>query len=94
MYLGPIVSLCLDRRGVQVDSRNIDNTRIMMKFKLPLNEIAVDFYDALKSLSSGYASFDYEEIEHQPSNIVKVPVSFFPPTEFGGHFVQLIILDS
>ena len=49
----------------------------MLKFKLPLNEIAVDFYDALKSLSSGYASFDYEEIEHQPSNIVKVPVSFF-----------------
>jgi translation factor GUF1, mitochondrial len=77
----------MDRRGVQVDSRNIDNTRIMMKFKLPLNEIAVDFYDALKSLSSGYASFDYEEIEHQPSNIVKVPVSFFFLQRYSGNIL-------
>ena len=44
----------------------------MLQYKLPLNEIAVDFYDALKSLSSGYASFDYEEIESQPSTVVKV----------------------
>ncbi len=66
------MSLCLDRRGKQVDSQNIDNSRVMLKFKLPLNEIAVDFYDSLKSITSGYASFDYEEIESQSSNIVKV----------------------
>ena len=72
VYMGPIMSLALDRRGVQVDSKNIDDSRIMMQFKFPLNEIAVDFYDALKSLSSGYASFDYEEDGFQESDIVKV----------------------
>lgn len=72
VYVGPIMSLAMDRRGVQVDSKNIDESRVMMQFKLPLNEIAVDFYDALKSLSSGYASFDYEEDGFQESDIVKV----------------------
>jgi translation elongation factor EF-4 len=72
VYFGPIMSLALDRRGVQIDSKNIDNSRIMMQFRFPLNEIAVDFYDALKSLSSGYASFDYEEDGFQESDIVKV----------------------
>lgn len=71
--MGPIISLANDRRGIQVDSKNIDNTRVMMQFKLPLNEIAVDFYDSLKCISSGYASFDYEESGYEPSNLVKVP---------------------
>lgn len=66
------MTLSLDRRGVQLDSKNIDNTRIMIQFKYPLNEIAVDFYDALKSVSSGYASFDYEEYGYESSDIVKV----------------------
>lgn len=70
--MGPIMSLALDRRGVQVDSKNVDSSRVMMQFKFPLNEIAVDFYDALKSLSSGYASFDYEEDGFEASDIVKV----------------------
>lgn len=72
VYVGQIMSLALDRRGVQTDTKNIDNSRVMMQFKLPLNEIAVDFYDALKSVSSGYASFDYEESGFQASDIVKV----------------------
>ena len=72
VFVGPIVSLAIERRGVQIDSKNIDNSRIIMQFKLPLNEIAVDFYDALKSVSSGYASFDYEENGYQQSDIVKV----------------------
>nr|CAH0113593.1 unnamed protein product [Daphnia galeata] len=72
VYVGPIISLALDRRGIQVDSKNIDDSRVMMQFKFPLNEIAVDFYDALKSLSSGYASFDYEEDGFQESDIVKL----------------------
>ena len=66
------MSLAMDRRGVQVDSKNIDNSRVMIQFKFPLNEIVVDFYDALKSLSSGYASFDYEENGFESSDIVKV----------------------
>lgn len=70
--MGAIISLAIERRGLQVDSRNIDNTRIMMQFKLPLNEIAVDFYDSLKCVSSGYASFDYEESGYEPSDLVKV----------------------
>lgn len=77
IYMGPIMSLALDRRGIQIDSKNIDNSRVMVQFKFPLNEIAVDFYDALKSLSSGYASFDYEESGFEASDIVKVcPVLF------------------
>ncbi|XP_057366603.1 translation factor Guf1, mitochondrial-like [Daphnia carinata] len=74
IYMGPIMSLALDRRGVQVDSKNVDNSRVMMQFKFPLNEIAVDFYDALKSLSSGYASFDYEEDGFEASDIVKLHI--------------------
>ena len=66
------MSLAIERRGVQIDSKNIDNSRIIMQFKLPMNEIAVDFYDALKSVSSGYASFDYEERGYEQSDIVKV----------------------
>lgn len=72
-YMGPIISLAIERRGVQIDSQNIDNTRIMLQFKLPLNEIAVDFYDTLKCISSGYASFDYEESGYEQSDLVKVP---------------------
>lgn len=74
IYMGPIMSLALDRRGVQVDSKNVDSSRVMMQFKFPLNEIAVDFYDALKSLSSGYASFDYEEDGFEASDIVKLHI--------------------
>ncbi|KAI9555191.1 hypothetical protein GHT06_017706 [Daphnia sinensis] len=74
IYMGPIMSLALDRRGIQVDSKNVDNSRVMMQFRFPLNEIAVDFYDALKSLSSGYASFDYEEDGFEESDIVKLHI--------------------
>ena len=70
--MGAIMSLSIERRGVQMDAINIDSSRVMMKFKFPLNEIAVDFYDSLKSVSSGYASFDYEESHYEASDIVKV----------------------
>ncbi|XP_065568704.1 translation factor GUF1 homolog, mitochondrial-like isoform X2 [Artemia franciscana] len=72
VYFGPILSLCLERRGVQKEIANIDDSRMMLSFKLPLNEIALDFYDALKSASSGYASFDYEEAGYESSNLVKL----------------------
>ncbi|XP_058789262.1 translation factor GUF1 homolog, mitochondrial isoform X2 [Phymastichus coffea] len=73
-YLGAIMSICMERRGVEQSTINIDNERIMIKFKLPLNEIIVDFHDELKSVSSGYASFDYEDCGYEKSNIIKMDV--------------------
>lgn len=69
---GPINSLCLDRRCEQIDSSYVDQERILLRYKMPLNEIILDFYDQLKVITSGYASFDYEESEYIESPIVKV----------------------
>ncbi|XP_070187923.1 translation factor Guf1, mitochondrial-like isoform X2 [Littorina saxatilis] len=71
-YLGSVTSLCLDRRGLIEDQLNIDNTRIMLIIRFPLNEILVDFFDDLKSVTSGYASFDYEDAGYEISSLVKV----------------------
>lgn len=72
-YIGPIVKLCMERRGKEVSApAAIDSKRVMMKYILPLNEIVMDFHDTLKSLSSGYASFDYEEHDYAPSNLAKL----------------------
>ncbi|KAG0710045.1 Translation factor GUF1, mitochondrial [Chionoecetes opilio] len=73
-YLGDIIGLCQGRRGVQKTIRNIDQNRIIMHYYLPLNEIVVDFYDVLKSLSSGYATFDYEELGFELSYLVKLDI--------------------
>jgi elongation factor 4 len=73
-YLGPVLSLCMERRGTQQSSTNIDNHLVLLKFLLPLNEIVVDFHDQLKSVSSGYASFDYEEYGFVPSKLVKLNI--------------------
>jgi translation elongation factor EF-4 len=74
VYLGDIISLCHDRRGIQKESKNLDSERLLVTFKLPLVEIVVDFYDKLKSLTSGYASFDYEELGYEPSHLTKLCV--------------------
>lgn len=66
----------MERRGIQKSSVNIDDHRVMMKFLLPLNEIIVDFHDILKSVSSGYASFDYEDYGYQVSHLSKVSTTF------------------
>jgi len=73
-YLGNIIHLCEDKRGVQIDLSYMDEDRVILKYKLPLNEVATDFYDQLKSLSSGYASFDYEESKYEPSDLVKMDI--------------------
>jgi GTP-binding protein LepA len=73
-YLGNVLTLCEQKRGVQVEFGYIDEDRAILKYKLPLNEVATDFYDQLKSLSSGYASFDYEEGGYQPSDLVKMDI--------------------
>ena len=73
-YLGNIITLCEEKRGEQKEMKFLDEDRIILKYKLPLNEVATDFYDRLKSLSSGYASFDYEEAGYQPEDLVKMDI--------------------
>jgi len=72
-YLGPVIQLCTDRRGVQKDLSYVGK-RAMVIYHLPLAEVVFDFYDRLKSISSGYASFDYEFVEYVESDLVKVQI--------------------
>ncbi|XP_023609383.1 translation factor GUF1, mitochondrial isoform X5 [Myotis lucifugus] len=73
-FTGKIMMLCQARRAVQKNMVFIDQNRVMLKYLLPLNEIVVDFYDSLKSLSSGYASFDYEDAGYQTAELVKMDI--------------------
>ena len=70
-YLGPILKLCQDRRGLQIDLSYVGN-RAMVQYDLPLNEVVFDFYDRLKSISKGYASFDYQINEYRAGDLVKL----------------------
>ena len=72
-YLGSILELCIDRRGQQNDL-TYTGSRVMIVYKLPLNEVVFDFYDRLKSISKGYASFDYEITGFERNNLVKVSI--------------------
>ena len=72
-YLGSVLKLCTERRGEQVELTYV-GTRAMVVYKIPLNEIVFDFYDRLKSITSGYASFDYELTDYQESDLVKVQI--------------------
>lgn len=71
-YVGAIMTLCQERRGVYIGMEYIEETRAVLKYDLPLNEIIYDFFDALKSRSRGYASLDYEMKGYVPSNLVKM----------------------
>jgi GTP-binding protein LepA len=73
-YTGPIMQLCQDRRGVMIDMKYITTTRVRLQYELPLAEIVVNFYDQLKSISRGYASFDYEPIGYKPGDLVKLEI--------------------
>jgi len=73
-YLGNMIKLCEDKRGIQQELSYIDELRVILKYRLPLNEVATEFYDDLKSLSSGYASLDYEEAGYEPSKLVKLDI--------------------
>ncbi len=70
-YLGSVIKLCQDRRGNQVELTYVGN-RAMVKYDLPLNEVVFDFYDRLKSVSKGYASFDYHLTDYRPADLVKL----------------------
>jgi GTP-binding protein LepA len=72
-YLGSILKLCQDRRGIQTELSYVGD-RAMVQYELPLNEVVFDFYDRLKSISRGYASFDYEIIGHRAENLVKMNI--------------------
>ncbi|CAI0453339.1 unnamed protein product [Linum tenue] len=73
-YVGPVITLCSERRGQQLEYSFIDSQRAFMKYRLPLREIVVDFYNELKSITSGYASFDYEDSEYQQADLVKLDI--------------------
>ncbi|MEO2055850.1 MAG: translation elongation factor 4 [Nitrospira sp.] len=73
-YLGSIIRLCQERRGTQKDMKYLDVGRVMLTYDLPLNEVILDFYDRLKSMSKGYASLDYEFRGYQDAHLVKVDI--------------------
>jgi GTP-binding protein LepA len=72
-HLGAILKLCQDRRGSQIDLTYV-GSRAMVKYDLPLNEVVFDFYDRLKSVSRGYASFDYHLTDYKPADLVKMSI--------------------
>ena len=73
-FIGAIMDLCQERRGVYDGMEYIEETRAVLRYHLPLNEIIYDFFDALKSRSRGYASFDYEMDEYVQSDLVKLDI--------------------
>lgn len=73
-YIGPIMTLCQERRGVYESTEYIEATRAVLKYRMPLNEIIYDFFDALKSRSRGYASFDYEFAGYEKSELTRLDI--------------------
>ncbi|MEW8998375.1 MAG: translation elongation factor 4 [Thermoanaerobacter sp.] len=73
-YVGAIMELCQDRRGVYLGMEYLEQTRVLLKYEMPLNEIIYDFFNALKSRTRGYASFDYELKGYKESNLVKLDI--------------------
>lgn len=73
-YIGPIMTLCLGKRGELVKQEYISGNRVELHYNMPLGEIVIDFYDKLKSISKGYASFDYHQNGFRPSKLVKLDI--------------------
>ena len=73
-YIGPIMTLCLDKRGELISQEFVSGNRVEIQFYLPLGEIVIDFYDKLKSISKGYASFDYYISGYRPSKLAKLDI--------------------
>ena len=73
-YVGPIMTLCIEKRGLLKNQVYLTTDRVEMTFQMPLSEIVFDFYDKLKSISRGYASFDYHIAGYQPANLVKLDI--------------------
>ncbi len=73
-YIGPLITLCMDRRGIFKNQNYLTTDRVELVFELPLAEVVFDFYDKLKSISKGYASFDYDFIGYRQSHLVKMDI--------------------
>ncbi len=73
-YIGPIMTLCLDKRGILISQNYLTTNRVELNFELPLAEIVFDFYDKLKSISKGYASFDYYQTGYKPAKLVRLDI--------------------
>ena len=73
-YVGPIMQLCQDKRGIYIDLEYFDDTRMILHYEIPLSEIIYNFFDKLKSYSKGYASLDYELSDYKASNLAKMDV--------------------
>jgi GTP-binding protein LepA len=73
-YLGQMLALCQEKRGTQKELAYLDIDRVIIKYEIPLNEVILDFYDKLKSMSRGYASFDYEFIGYRDADLVKIDI--------------------
>ena len=73
-YIGPIMTLCLGKRGELIKQEYISGNRVELYYKMPLGEIVIDFYDKLKSISKGYASFDYYPAGFRPSKLIKLDI--------------------
>ncbi|XP_041978742.1 translation factor GUF1 homolog, mitochondrial [Aricia agestis] len=73
-YIGPVTTLCVDRRGTPLPSNAVDDNMTMMQYILPLSEVVMDFHDTLKSITSGYASFDYEDYGFHSSALARMDI--------------------
>ena len=73
-YIGPVMELAQARRGDLIDMSYIDENRVSIKYKIPLNEVIYNFFDSLKSRSKGYASLDYEVVDYEESNLIKLDI--------------------
>ena len=73
-YIGALMKLCQDRRGIYVNTQYLDTERVDLQYELPLSETVFDFYDKLKSVSRGYASFDYEILDYRVSSLIKLDI--------------------
>ena len=73
-YVGPVMSLCIQKRGVIVNQHYLTSDRVELVFEMPMGEIVFDFYDKLKTISKGYASFDYHQIGYKQSDLVKLDI--------------------
>ncbi|HYX05833.1 MAG TPA: elongation factor 4, partial [Bacteroidales bacterium] len=73
-YIGPIMTLCIEKRGTLKNQVYLTSNRVEVTFEMPLSEIVFDFYDKLKSISKGYASFDYQQTRYQQAKLVKLDI--------------------
>ncbi len=73
-YIGPVISLCMHKRGILINQIHLTSNRVELQFEMPMGEVVFDFYDKLKSISKGYASFDYYQIGYRASKLVRMDI--------------------